>query len=193
MTDNICVFDVETTGLPPNSSRMVGTHNIRAWNGCRIVQIAWAIYSPNGTLLKDYVTLVKPDGFLIPKSSTEIHGVTTEMAEADGIPMVDVLNQFSLDMDTWNVKSLVAHNISFDRNVLYAEALRYGFPLELPEDLICTMMVAAQHHPTRKWLKLGVLYEDFFGETVEGAHRADCDVAACSRIFFECKRRGWCA
>ena len=86
------IYDTETTGFP---SRYGAPHtDLEAWSTARLVQIAWQLHGLDGSLISAQNILVKPDGFEIPYSSEQIHGISTERALADGVPLSEALEAF---------------------------------------------------------------------------------------------------
>ncbi|UFS56847.1 hypothetical protein LN050_03095 [Comamonadaceae bacterium M7527] len=63
------VFDCETTGLPSSKSNP------------HLVQLAWSVIESSGEVIKEENYVVKPDGYSIPKSSTQVHGITDNYAK----------------------------------------------------------------------------------------------------------------
>jgi DNA polymerase III epsilon subunit-like protein len=178
------VFDTETTGLPP---RGAPPSNTAAWDKCRIVQIAWNVYdSRTHDLERSVCFMVKPEGFVIPAESTAIHGITTERAVDEGVPIADVLEY--LRRDLCRVATLVAHNIRFDDNVVMAEMHRIPSFTDVitawqDKERKCTMLMGTP--PKGRWPKLVTLYERLFGAVPECTlHRADADVEVCAKCFF---------
>lgn len=177
----IFVFDTETTGLPPRGANPL---QYQAWDNCRIVQIAWHIYSRDGKLEEKACYFVKPT-FEIPAKATEIHGITQEMAETEGIPLWKMIKIVSEKLET--VSHIVAHNLEFDLKVLMAEMARMG-DLEGCQELeakhrVCTML--KNTIPGQRWPKLSDLYRRLFGREPEGhLHHADTDVQLCAEIYF---------
>jgi DNA polymerase III epsilon subunit-like protein len=182
MARKIFVFDTETTGLPPRGGDVT---NSVSWERCRIVQIAWHVYDERGGLQEKHNIIVRPDGFTIPDRASDIHGITTETAMNIGRPFSEVVSQLQKIIPL--VDTVVAHNIRFDNLVLLSELHRYGSC-----DLIdewnkktkkCTMIMGTP--PKCKWPKLGVLYEQLFGEAPKGRlHDADVDVELCAQCYF---------
>ena len=82
-------FDTETTGLPRTYRASI--KDLENWP--RVVQLAWLMYSNSGKLLSENDYIIKPEGFMIPKEATKIHGITTKKALADG-------NDLSLVLDS---------------------------------------------------------------------------------------------
>jgi DNA polymerase III epsilon subunit-like protein len=184
--EKIFVFDTETTGLPPRKDVLITDSD--GWGRCRIVQIAWEVYDTEGNLLSSYVATIKPDGFVIPKVASDIHGITQEVAMMSDTTINDVLDELSKVLP--DVATAVAHNMRFDDRVLLSELHRYG-----RSDLVdewsrvqkeCTMLMGTRYQENKKWPKLCVLYERLFGEqpSPETLHHADTDVALCSRCYF---------
>ena len=126
-------FDTETTGLPKDWKAPVT--NLDNWP--RLVQIAWMLYDKDGGKISEASYVVKPEGFDIPTVASDIHGITTEKALAEGRPLVDVLKDFKEMLD--NSKSLVAHNMSYDIKIIHAELLRKNMPCDLEtRATVCT-------------------------------------------------------
>ena len=73
---NICVFDCETTGLPPKGAKW----DVDFAEFPNIVQLAWAVNE------KERSFIIKPEGWKIPEASIEVHGITAERANAEGVP-----------------------------------------------------------------------------------------------------------
>ncbi|PLX27201.1 3'-5' exonuclease [Candidatus Parcubacteria bacterium] len=182
-------FDTETTGLPKlYNAPITDTDN---WP--RLVQIAWSLHDKKGKELAKHESIIKPDGFKIPKQASDVHGITTERASKEGIELESALDQF-----IWALKEsehLVAHNIRFDEKIIGAELVRKGFNHALMnKNKICTMLASTKYCeiPGRygfKWPTLTELHEKLFEEDFPDAHNALVDVEAMVRCFFELKKR----
>src|SRR6185436_10750455 len=77
--DGYLFFDTETTGLSRES---------------RMVQIAWVLCGHDGEEISRACHIIRPEGFSIPRDATAIHGITTERAMAQGIPLAEALEGF---------------------------------------------------------------------------------------------------
>lgn len=173
------VFDTETTGLP-TGARVVSTKTLKAWDTCRLVSIAMIVYNDDHTENSRFSAIVKPDGYTV--EATEVHGITHELAESEGISFMSVygvfIGVFSL------CHRVVGHNVQFDINVLKAECIRRGLDISIFDKLtvVCTFKMAKAMflEPVNK---LGVLYKKFFGEDLEGAHDAMIDTMASARLY----------
>ena len=162
------VFDTETSGLPTKYIDAVVT-NWHNWDSCRIVQIAWEIYtSPNDVApVVSQCYTVSPEGFTIPPQSIAIHGITTDNALENGISIRSMLKLFFDDITRYKITKAVAHNMSFDSNVLLSEMYRIGNQID--EELIvwkalkkhCTMLVGTKKGG--RWPKLNALYKSMIG------------------------------
>src|SRR5579862_5897903 len=127
-------FDTETTGIPRNYKAPVSDLN----NWPRVVQLAYALTDEKGEIKSSTQCLIKPVGFEIPRDAQRIHGILTEKAMKDGIDLSIALDGFMKCFQS--AKALVAHNMSYDENVLGAEFLRAKRPNPLPNaKRICTM------------------------------------------------------
>lgn len=185
-------FDTETTGLPLNWN--APTTDTSNWP--RIVQIAWQIHTDDGTEISSHNFIIKPEGFTIPESSSDIHGITQEKAELEGVTIQDVLQEFQSHVE--KADFLVAHNISFDEKVVGAEFLRNNMPDSLPlKRRVCTKEIATDFcaipNPGRsnfKWPKLSELHEKLFGVDFQDSHNALADVSATAKCFFALKEQG---
>ncbi len=182
------IFDTETTGLPKRwNAPVTDTDN---WPRC--IQIAWQLHDDLGNLLeaKDY--LVKPDGFNIPYDAEQIHGISTELAEEQGVDLQFVLDEFNEALG--KAKFVVGQNVGFDNNIMGCEFHRLGVESDLLNKKVldtCTETTASlcQIPGGRggkfKLPTLTELHKHLFGEGFGEAHNATADVEATTRCFFE--------
>ena len=184
-------FDTETTGLPKKYNAPV--EDLDNWP--RIVQIAWMTYDSSGNCLSEEDYIIKPNGFVIPESASNVHGITTEKALAEGSDLETVLCKFSNDVK--KVEIIVAHNMGFDEKIVGAELFRTEIDHDLFEtQRICTMLSSTNfckipgRYGRYKWPNLTELHHFLFDQDFEGAHNALADVKACAKCFFELKKRG---
>jgi len=134
-------FDTETTGLPRSNDAPATDVN----NWPRIVQIAWILTDSEGNEKEHADFIIRPNGFSIPKDAAAIHGITTEIALRDGVPLRKALNSFTASIKIANM--LVAHNYEFDQRVLIAEYLREGQDTHLLMSIpsVCTMRASTNY------------------------------------------------
>ena len=185
-------FDTETTGLPRDWNAPVSDSD----NWPRIVQISWVIYK-NGAKISSSDFIIKPEGFRIPTESSNIHGITTEHAEKEGVSLQMVLTEFQNLVE--QVDFIVAHNISFDEKIVGAEFIRKNMPDVLEsKKTICTMekstnfcaIPSPNGYNDYKWPKLSELYVKLFNTEFEDSHNSLADVNATAKCFWEMKKRG---
>ena len=181
-------FDTETTGLPINWKAPVTDLN----NWPRLVQLAYLLYDQNGNKIAEKNFIIKPQGFIIPKEASEIHRISTEKANKEGIELKEVLDDFQNAIN--QVECLVAHNMSFDEKIIRAEFLRNMMDDSImAKKKICTMESATNFCALKgpygyKWPKLSELYYKLFQTDFEEAHNATFDILATAKCFWELKR-----
>jgi DNA polymerase III subunit alpha len=187
------IFDTETTGLPKKwNAPITDTDN---WPRC--VQIAWQIHDAFGKCISHQDYLIKPEGFNIPYDAEQIHGISTELAEKQGLPLAEVLEKFNTDLA--KTKFIVGQNLGFDINIMGCEFYRMGIetPLNnLPvldtctEDTARLCQLPGGRGGKFKLPTLTELYTYLFDESFAEAHNATADVEATARCFFELIRIG---
>ena len=194
MSETVMFFDVETTGLP--SDHNASYTNVHNWP--RIVSICWMIDRGSETL-DEFYSIVKPEGFIIPHESSAIHGISNSQAKLEGVSLESVFAKLNSALSSYNVKRLVAHNMSFDKNVLLCELHRKKHPLISSikfSDASCTKESSTNYcaipgrYGSYKWPTLEELYRKLFGSSPEGQHNAKFDVAATRRCYYELIKRG---
>ena len=159
----------------------------------RITQFAWQLYNLEGKLFKSFQSLVKPDGWEVPKEEFFIkNNMSTERCEKYGRPIKPMLEQFLNELE--GCKYLLAHNMNFDLPVTASEMYRLGLQAKNKPQKICTMQsttdICRLPGPYGfKWPSLQELHKFLFGCDFEGAHDASDDVTATAKCFFELKRR----
>ncbi|WNH13632.1 DNA polymerase III subunit alpha [Thalassobellus suaedae] len=187
------IFDTETTGLPKRwDAPITDTDN---WPRC--IQIAWQLHDAMGNCIESQDYLVQPEGFNIPYDAEKIHGISTELAQEQGIPLAEVLEKFNEALG--KTKFVVGQNVKFDLNIMGAEFVRGALenPLqELPVLDTCTEHTASLceipggRYGKFKLPTLSELHEHLFNVGFSEAHNATADVEATTRCFFELVRLG---
>jgi len=186
------IFDTETTGLPKRwDAPITDTAN---WPRC--IQIAWQLHDDMGKLIEHQDYLVKPEGFNIPYDAERIHGISTELAEAEGVSLAEVLEKFNIALG--KAKFIVGQNLGFDVNIMGCEFHRLGVesPMaSMPVLDTCTEITASllQLPGGRggrfKLPTLTELHQYLFNRPFSEAHNATADVEATTRCFLELIRR----
>lgn len=188
----ILFFDTETTGF--FNERQPVDHPSQP----HIVQLAAMLTEDDGAEVMSFSVIVD-NGVPIPVQASNVHGITTEIADARGIEPEIAMHLFGHVYRL--ADTVVAHNIKFDKGVVEAEIFRrHGEVRRLTKPLFCTMEAASpivNLPPTERMLvagfdkpkppKLEECIAHFFGEKLDGAHDAMIDVAACRRVFLHLK------
>jgi DNA polymerase-3 subunit alpha len=182
------IFDTETTGLPKRwDAPITDTDN---WPRC--IQMAWQLHDALGNCIEHQDYLVQPDGFNIPYDAEKIHGISTELAQEQGVPLTTVLEKFNETLS--KTKFIVGQNLKFDLNIMGAEFVRAAIanPLqELPVLDTCTEQTASLcqipggRYGKFKLPTLTELHDYLFNEPFDEAHNATADVEATTRCFLE--------
>ena len=202
----ILIFDTETTGLP--KSKTLNGENLHLWP--YIVQFSYIILdtSLNEIIeVKDNIIKI-PLNITITEETTKIHGITNEITEEKGISIEIMMDKFLSDIV--DVDLIVAHNLSFDLNMIKCELLRLvkeninadkynGYFNEIInlKKMYCTMQetidlcnIEATYKNGKKYIKfpkLVELYEKLFKTTPTKLHNSLNDVAVCARCFMKLK------
>ncbi|MEL6918037.1 MAG: DNA polymerase III subunit alpha, partial [Bacteroidota bacterium] len=186
------IFDTETTGLPKRWDAPIT--DLDNWPRC--IQIAWQVHDAMGNLVEHQDYLVRPEGFNIPYDAEKIHGISTALAEEEGVPLLEVLEKFNTSLS--KAKFIVGQNVGFDVNIMGAEFLRGQMAnplLDLPVLDTCTeetallCQIPGGRGGKFKLPTLTELHEYLFKEPFAEAHNATADVEATTRCFLELVRR----
>ena len=192
----VLFLDTETNGLPKN--RYASPKMVEAWP--HIAQLAWQVWDISvGKLavkLYDSSFLIQPPADLKwDTDAAAIHGISEAQARSEGKNVAHVMSSFIGDAADCDVA--VAHNLAFDKNVLWAASWRLGVDPNTwwPEKEICTMLgtlafckIPAKFpkpHDPYKWPKLAEVWTTLFPErpVPSGLHDARQDVAVMVTCF----------
>lgn len=192
-------IDTETTGLP------IDEHlpNENSDNWPHLVQVAFIIEDDNFGILSKRNIIVRPEGYIIPESSTKIHGITTDYARKVGINRKTVISL--LDRCLANTDSIIGHNVSFDINVIKAEifrekghnALSIKRNHQIHDTMILGMNICkiqnsylySRQNISYKYPKLDELYYKLFNKHFENQHDAIADIQATYDCYNELIKR----
>lgn len=184
-------FDTETTGFINKKLPLSDASQ------ARIVPLAAVLTDLDGNHLEEMNLIAKPDGWIVPEEVAKIHGLTTEICDDRGVPMMEILEKFNAMKAKCTDRT--AYNISFDKTMLLREELAYGIPHdEEKKNSICVMNMATpicKIPPTQKMRdwdlngykapKLSEAYRHFFDKDFDRAHDAMNDVMPCKEVFFK--------
>lgn len=194
----VLFLDTETNGLPKN--RYAPPSMTGAWPS--VAQVAWQVWdmslNKSPVKLYDSCSFVQPaPGQVWDAESAAIHGISEEQARRQGNQIAHVLS--SLTGDAAECDVVVAHNLAFDKNVLWAASYHIGVdPLTWwPKREVCTMLetVAICKIPSTskyatakdpyKWPKLAEVWTTLFPAVPvpTGLHDARQDVTVLATCF----------
>lgn len=157
------VFDVETTGLSPQS-------------GDRIVEIA-AVRVKNWEVVGTFESLINPEREL-PEEAQRIHNITEDMIAA--APTADEVLPKIIDFT--GGACLVGHNIKFDLNFLCFQLSLIGRRLRDETPAIDTLKMAKELLPHLTSFRLSHVAHSL-GAKIETTHRALPDVILTASVM----------
>lgn len=182
------IFDTETSGLFTSKRKFeYPSHELlENYDTCRIVSICWYV-TQNDKIIEQSYYVIKPDNFKIGQESIDIHGITQEYAENNGVDIRFVLANFHEALK--KCSNIVAHNIKFDIHTIKSELFRYGIhpTIELIDSKkhICTMAKGKEYMNSKKNPKLSELYKFIYKEDLVDAHNAIADTHHCYKCFIK--------
>jgi DNA polymerase-3 subunit epsilon len=167
--DTLGVFDLETTGIDTETSRIVSAY----------VGVLDAEGQPKG------VSWLADPGVEIPAGASAVHGITTERAQAEGRPAVEVVAEIVAVLRALLDQSvpLVIYNASYDLTLLNRECLRYGIePLTDPTPVVDPLVIDRAMDRYRKGKRTLEAAAEFYGVELMDAHDAEADAVAAGRV-----------
>jgi DNA polymerase-3 subunit epsilon len=181
-------IDSETTGLA--NFRMPPEHPEQP----HVVQWGAILDDDSGRVIGEMNLIIRPDGWSVPTEASQIHGITTEIAQRHGLNQLGVTKLLAALIDRADV--VVAHNMAFDGLMAAVEMYRLGMARELErwnsKPRFCTMesstdVLKIPGKRGYKWPNLQEAHVHFVGSRFEGAHDAMEDVRACKRVYYRLK------
>ena len=161
-------LDTETTGIDVFEDR--------------IVTFFGGILEEDGTFTSALDLMIDP-GVPIPDGAAEVHGVTTERAQSEGVPAEQGIEMISDYLSSVSYgEPWVIMNANYDLSILEAEFDRYGmermtWPCFGEQDILDPRVMDLHHDKwrkgKRKLVNLAATYGVLFEE--EKAHNAEYD------------------
>lgn len=174
------ILDTETTDLlGPRQLKLESQPHITEFYGQVVV-----ISGNQWTTIRELEFRCRPGGPISAEAS-RITGLTNLMLEAE--PPFRAFWHEIVDL-MGDADVVVAHNLSFDLQMLEVEATRIDQKVPWPERKVCT--IEATEYLKGFRLDLNSLHEYLFKEPFAGAHRAKVDVQALTRCYVELVYRG---
>ena len=170
----IVFLNTETLGLPIGKISTVTKANINKWPRVVALHLKFGYYD-NITLqiqiLRSIYCIVKPDGYIIPKEISDIHGITDEIANKEGLDIGNILNEtkeiFIGNRDIHPVTTIITHNSKFHLNVLKAEFFRNNIDFDFS---IYSMIDLVNFRHKLSYPKLDKLYESLYSKKFKKSH-----------------------
>jgi len=169
-SDTLAVFDTETTGLSTRDDR--------------IVTAFLGVMGPDGELTESFSWLADP-GVVIPPRATEVHGITTTMAQEQGRPAAEVVAEVLSELTRLLAAGipLVVYNASYDLSLTNSEAKRYGLqPLDNPRPIIDPLVIDRALDTYRKGKRTLDVVSMHYGIINDNAHNAEGDAVTAGRV-----------
>lgn len=179
------VIDTETTGLVkyegmPTKKAVQENPNLFP----DIVEIAWITVSRKYEEITRKTFIIKQER-KIPKRAVEIHGITDEKCQKEGVEWEEVYSKLTKDLE--DCEYIVGHNISFDKKVIEAFSLKKGLKKPFTKMKKYDTMQMGRKIMTRKYFKLKDLaFKLFTKKQIESNftfHNAMDDVEITTNCF----------
>lgn len=167
----LAVFDLETTGLDLTKARIV--------TAC-----ALEIDEMGAVVGEEFEWLADP-GIEIPLAASNVHGVTTERAQAEGRDAKEVVSELLETLRGFLGRGIpvVAYNAPYDFSILHYEALRHGLePLASPKPVIDPLVLDKFVDTYRSGKRTLETACRVYGVKLSDAHNATADAIAAGRV-----------
>jgi DNA polymerase-3 subunit epsilon len=167
--DRLGVFDLETTGIDTDTSRIVSAY----------VGVVDAEGAPKG------VSWLADPGIEIPVQASAVHGITTERARAEGRDAAEVVAEIVAVLRALLAQGvpIVIYNASYDLTLLNRECLRHGIePLDDPLPIIDPLVIDRAMDRYRTGKRTLEVAAEFYGVELMDAHDAEADAVAAGRV-----------
>jgi DNA polymerase III epsilon subunit-like protein len=164
---NRAFLDTETTGLDPITNE--------------IVEIAIIRERPDGTLIDEWSTKVKPQRIeTAHPRALEVNGYN-EAAWADAPLFDDIADEVA---DRLLDCVLIGHNVAFDHGFIKEALKRAGSKVRLPYHKIDTVTLVYEHLAPLGCTSLSLdRVREFLGWSKDGAHTALQDTQDCRKLY----------
>jgi DNA polymerase-3 subunit epsilon len=166
----LAVFDLETTGVDTDTSR--------------IVSACIALIEPDGSLHSQWNWLADPE-IEIPEGASAVHGISTELARTEGRTAETVAGEITATIRTLLALGipLVVYNAPYDLSLLDRECRRHRIePLGSPSPVIDPLVIDKAVDRFRKGKRTLVAAAERYGVNLDDAHDAAADAIAAGRV-----------
>jgi DNA polymerase-3 subunit epsilon len=167
----IAVFDTETTGLDLKTSRIVTAS---------VVEL-----DLDGNVVVDRAEWFANPEIEIPKVASDVHGITTEMAVADGRNYKEVVAEILEALRDCFQRGVpvVAYNAPYDFTILMHQAISLGLvPITEPMPVIDPLVVDKTYDRYRSGKRKLELVAKHYSVALDDAHNSKADAIAAGRV-----------
>lgn len=175
--DRLGVFDLETTGVDVDTSRIV--------SGCI------AILDRDGAVVSRWNWLADP-AIEIPEGASAVHGITTERARAEGRDARQVIAEITQTLRVLFDLGVpvTVYNAPYDLSLLDRECRRHELePLSRVSPVIDPLVIDKAVDRFRKGKRTLEVTAQLYDVPLEGAHDAGADAIAAGRVAWALLRR----
>lgn len=174
----LAVFDLETTGLDLKEARIV--------TACALE------IDEDGEVVGENFEWLADPGIEIPEAASNVHGVTTEIARANGRAAKQVVAELIATLNGFFARGIpvVAYNAPYDFTILHFEALRHGLePIADPKPVIDPLVLDKFVDTYRSGKRTLEVAARTYGVSLDDAHNATADAIAAGRVAQAIARR----
>ena len=175
--ETLGVFDLETTGIDVETSRIVSAHI--------------GVIDASGSPIEQHSWLADP-GIEIPEQASAVHGISTEHARTKGRPAVEVVAEIVSELRLLVARGIpiTIFNAPYDLTLLNRETRRYGLaPLSDPTPVIDPLVLDKAVDKWRKGKRTLEYAALEYGVILDDAHDAAADAVAAGRVAQAIARR----
>lgn len=169
--EQLAVFDTETTGVNTKQARIV-TASIAVINGI-------------GEATERYDWMLDP-GVPIPPQATEVHGISTELAQEKGMRADTGVKQIIERLESMIARGIpvVVFNAPYDLSLLYHEAIRHSLSLtDEISPILDPLVIDRQMDRFRKGKRTLEAACTHYGVQLAQAHDAGADAIAAGHVM----------
>ena len=175
--DRLGVFDLETTGVDVDTSR--------------IVSACIAVLDDAGRVISRWDWLADP-GIEIPEGASAVHGITTERARAEGRPATLVIAEIAQTLRVLFDSRIpvTVYNAPYDLTLLDRECRRHGLDaLDDVAPVIDPLVIDKAVDRYRKGKRTLEVTAELYEVPLDDAHDAGADAIAAGRVALALLRR----
>lgn len=150
-----------------------------------IVSVSMVVDYPDGVTppaIKEW--LINP-GVEIPAEATEVHGITNEMVQENGLDPKVALQEVANALMKWETQGfpLVIFNSQYDATVFLKEFERHGVVFSGTFKRVVDPYVLDKHHSYRKGKRTLEAMAEYYGVEFKDAHNSTADSIAAAKVL----------